>query len=143
MRRLIEPWALHAALVLGALGTLAPLVWMTAASFMSSGEANTFPPRWLPEHPTIEQYVLLFRRLDLARSFFNSALVAVLATAGSLLVNSLAGYTFAKLRFRGRDPLFRGMTMALVVPAQVGMLPLFLVLRQMGLVNTYAGVIIP
>ncbi|MBZ0270119.1 carbohydrate ABC transporter permease [bacterium] len=134
---------LHAVLIAGALATLAPLAWMVAASFMSSGEANTYPPRWLPQHPTLDQYVALFRRLDLARSFLNSALVAVCATVGSLLVNSLAGYTFAKLRFRGRDPLFRGMTMALVVPAQVGMLPLFLLLREMGLVNTYAGVIIP
>jgi multiple sugar transport system permease protein len=62
---------------------------------------------------------------------------------GSVVINGLAGYAFAKLPFRGRDGVFRGLTLALVVPAQVGMLPLFLLLREMGFVNTYAGVLIP
>jgi multiple sugar transport system permease protein len=65
------------------------------------------------------------------------------ATVVSVLVNSLAGYAFAKLPFRGRESLLGGLTLGLVVPAQVGMLPLFLLLRQLGLVNTFAGVMIP
>jgi multiple sugar transport system permease protein len=134
---------LNVALVLGAAVTLMPLLWMVAASFMSVGEANSLPPRLLPRDPTLENYTALVTRLDMVRNFANSAIVTVLATVLSVLVNSLAGYAFAKLPFAGREKLFRGLASALVVPAQVGMLPLFLMMRELGLVNTYAGVIVP
>jgi multiple sugar transport system permease protein len=135
--------ALHATLVLGALVTLTPLLWMVSASFMSPGESNSFPPRLLPAVPTLQNYVDLFTRLNLARYLLNSTLVAVSATLVSLLINSMAGYAFAKLRFVGRERVFRTLLAALVIPGQVGMLPLFLLLKSMGLVNTMAGVIVP
>ena len=143
MRPRLGATALHGALVLGAVVTLAPLVWMVAASLMPAGDANVLPFRFLPRRVTFEHYLALFTRLDLARHFFNSALVTVGATVVSLVVNALAGYAFAKLPFPGRERLFRALTLALVVPAQVGMLPLFLLLRHLGLVNTYLGVMIP
>jgi multiple sugar transport system permease protein len=130
-------------LAVGAVATVTPLLWMAAASFMSPGEANSVPPRLIPSDPTLENYVALFGRLRLARSFLNSVLITTCATAVSVLVNAMAGYAFAKLRFRGREPIFGGLAMALVVPAQVGMLPLFLLLRQLDLVNTYLGAMIP
>jgi multiple sugar transport system permease protein len=133
----------HLVLILGGVLTLTPLVWMLSASFMSAGEANTIPPRFLPLTPTIENYTILFTRLNLARHFLNSVLITVTATLASVLVNALAGYAFAKLPFPGRDPIFRRLALALVIPAQVGMLPLFLLLRQLGVVNTYLGVMIP
>ena len=134
---------LHVLLVLGGLLTLAPLFWMVSASLMPPGEATTFPPRVLPRVVTFEHYAALFTRLDIARAFTNSAIVAVGATIVSLLVNGMAGYAFAKLRFAGRDKVFQGLLAALVIPAQVGMLPLFLLLKSMGLVNTLLGVMIP
>lgn len=134
---------LHALLVGGGVMTLVPLAWMVSASLMPAGEANTFPPPFLPSRVTWEHYVALFTRLDLARHFFNSAFITVTATVLSVLINAMAGYAFGKLRFRGRDGLFRSLSLALVIPAQVGMLPLFLLLREFGLVNTYAGVLIP
>ena len=134
---------LHAFLVFGALLALAPLFWMVSASLMPAGDASALPPHILPRKVTFEHYVALFTRLDLARYFFNSALITVLATVLSVVISSMAGYAFAKLRFRGRDGLLKGLSAALVVPAQVGMLPLFLLLREMGLVNTYMGVLIP
>jgi multiple sugar transport system permease protein len=142
-RRILPAAAVHAALVLVALATLVPLLWMVSASFMSSGEANSFPPRFLPHAPTLRNYVELFTRLNLSRYFLNSTIVAVSATLISLLVNSMAGYAFAKLRFRGRERVFQILLAALVVPAQVGMLPLFLLLKALGLVNTLAGVVVP
>ncbi len=115
---------------------------MVSASFMPPGEANYAPAAAsCPARPTLEHYVALFTRLDLARHFLNSALITVLATVLSVLVNSLAGYAFAKLPLpRSRPALQRTRAGALVVPAQVGMLPLFLLLRELGLVNTYVGV---
>lgn len=133
----------HVGLLVGAAFAAAPLVWMVSASLMHAGEASAVPPRWWPRDPTVEHYVALFTRLDMARHFFNSALVTSLATVLSVLVNSMAGYAFAKLVFRGRDRIFRQLTLALVIPAQVGMLPLFLLLREMGLVNTFGGVLVP
>jgi len=141
--RLLPTVAIHAALVAGAALTLLPLAWMVSASFMSTGEANSFPPRMLPHVFTAQHYVDLFTRLNLARYFLNSTVVSVLATLISLLVNSMAGYSFAKLRFRGRERMFRTLLSALVIPAQVGMLPLFLLLKAMGLVNSVVAVVVP
>ena len=134
---------LHVALVAFAIVTLIPLVWMVSASLMPTGEAVTFPPRLLPRTITFEHYRTLFTRLDLARHLGNSLVVAVLTTLLSLVINGAAGYAFAKLRFKGREALFRTLLAALVIPAQVGMLPLFLLLQKMGLVNTLVGVMIP
>ena len=133
----------YACLVAGAALTILPLWWMVAASFMPTGEANSFPPRLWPSRVTSEHYAALFARLNLARYAGNSVLVAVATTAISIALNSMAGYAFAKLQFVGRDRIFRLLVAALVIPGQVGMLPLFLLLRQLGLVNTYWGVIIP
>jgi multiple sugar transport system permease protein len=134
---------LHAVLVGGAVLALLPLVWMVSASIMPAGQASTFPPRLFPREVTLDHYRALFTRLDLARYMMNSAIIAVTVTAISLVINSMAGYAFAKLRFRGRRRLFQVLSAGLVVPVQVAMLPLFLLMREMGLVNTYWGVIIP
>jgi multiple sugar transport system permease protein len=135
--------ALHATLVLGAILALFPMFWMISASLMPTGEASTYPPHVLPSRVTFEHYHTLFTRLDLGRYLFNSALIAVAVTVVSLVINSMAGYAFAKLRFRGRDRLFQLLSAGLVLPVQVAMLPLFLLMKQLGLVNTYWGVIIP
>jgi multiple sugar transport system permease protein len=116
---------------------------MASVSLMPAGEATAFPPALLPSQPTLANYRELFSRLALARHAANSALLAVFATAIGLVTNSLAGYAFAKLRFAGRERLFRALLVGLVVPGQVAMLPLFLMLKQLGLVNTYAGVLVP
>jgi multiple sugar transport system permease protein len=134
---------LYAALIFGALLALFPMLWMVSASVMPTGEATSSPPRLLPSHVTGEHYRALFTRLDLGRYLINSAIVALTVTVVSLFVNSMAGYAFAKLRFRGRDRLFRGLTMGLVIPVQVAMLPLFLLMKQLGMINTYWGVIVP
>ena len=133
----------HAALVIGGAITLLPLLWMLSASFMSPGEATTYPPHLLPHAATLDEYRQLFVRLSVGRAFLSSTIIATIVTLFSLLFNSMAGYAFAKLRFGGRDRLFGLLLAGLVIPAQVGMLPLFLMMRALHLVNTYWGVIIP
>lgn len=130
-------------LVLGAVMALLPMIWMLSASLMPSGEASSYPPRFFPSRVTFDHYLDLFTRLDLGRYLLNSAFVAFVVTLTSLAINSMAGYAFAKLRFRGRDRLFRALSAGLVLPVQVAMLPLFLLLKNMGMINTYWGVIIP
>jgi multiple sugar transport system permease protein len=134
---------LHIALILGALATAAPMIWMISASFMPTGEATMVPPRFIPSRLTLEHYRDLFTRLNLGRSFANSTFLALTITLISLLFNSMAGYAFAKMRFGGRDRLFAILIAALAIPVQISMLPLFLLLKWLGLVNTYWGVIIP
>jgi multiple sugar transport system permease protein len=143
VRRRLGLVLLYAALALGVLVAVLPMLWMVSASLMPTGEAASYPPRLLPSRVTLEHYAALFTRLDLGRYLINSTILALSVTAVALFVNSLAGYAFAKLRFRGRDRLFRALTTGLVVPVQVAMLPLFLLMKQLGLINTYWGVIIP
>ena len=143
MRRRLEVSALYAVLLAGVILTLTPLLWMVSASFMPTGQANSYPPSLLPSEITLEHYRDLFMRLDLGRTLFNSTFLATAVTLISLLVNSMAGYAFAKLRFRGRDRTFRALLAALVIPVQVAMLPLFLLMKELGFVNTYLGVILP
>ncbi|MEJ7759579.1 MAG: carbohydrate ABC transporter permease [Gemmatimonadaceae bacterium] len=134
---------LYALLVIGAIMALLPMAWMVSASLMPAGEASSFPPRFFPTRVTFSHYVDLFTRLNLGRYLLNSAFVALVVTLSSLVINSMAGYAFAKLRFRGRDRLFRALSTGLVLPVQVAMLPLFLLLKNLGMINTYWGVIIP
>jgi multiple sugar transport system permease protein len=138
-----KAWLLNGVLALGAAVTLLPLLWMVSGSLMANGESNSLPLHFLPRTPTLEQYRILFTRLDLGTCFLNSALLASAVTLGSLLLNSMAGYAFAKLRFRGRNRLFGTLLAAMVIPGQVAMLPLFLFLRSLHLVDTYWGVILP
>lgn len=122
--------------------TLMPALWMLSASFMPTGEASTFPPKLLPTRITFEHYFTLFTRLNLSRYLLNSLILSLSVTAISLFFNSMAGYAFAKYRFPGRDRLFRFLVAEMVIHAQVTTLPLFLMLNKVGLINTYAGVIV-
>ena len=131
------------ALMLGAVVTAVPLIWMIAASFMPAGQANAEPPVFLPHPATLEHYRTLFTRMNLARTFRNSVVLSLAVTAGSLLFNSMAGYAFAKLRFPGRERIFAFLIAALAIPVQVAMLPLFLLVKGLGLVNTLWGVVVP
>lgn len=133
----------NGALAVAAVFALGPLLWMLSVSFMQPGEANALPPPLLPAAPTLHNYRTLLQTTGIGRYFLNSLLVAGAVTASSLLFNLMAGYAFAKLRFKGRDRLFQALLAALVIPGQVAMMPLFLLLKQMGLVNTWAGVILP
>jgi multiple sugar transport system permease protein len=123
--------------------SLAPLLWMLSVSLMQPGEASHFPPPLWPAIATLDNYRELFLRAGMGRYLFNSFVIAALTTLLSLLLNTLAGYAFAKLRFAGREPVFRSLLAALVIPGQVAMMPLFLLLKQMHLVNSYAGAIVP
>lgn len=141
-RRRLAAVAVNGALVILAVLTAFPLLWMVSASLMRSGEALTLPARLVPAHPTLEHYTTLFARLNLGRTFGNTLFLASSVTAISLLCNSMAGYAFAKLRFRGRDRLFALLLATLVVPPQVTVLPLFLEIRALGLVNSFGGILV-
>jgi ABC-type glycerol-3-phosphate transport system permease component len=132
--------------------TIAPLLYMVIVSFMPRGESSNLPTPLWPSHWSMENYhELLVRRLidgawfdyRIVPALFNSIAIAAISTLLGLLLTVPAGYAFAKLRFRGRERLLKILIASLVVPGQVAMLPLFLIFKQLGLVNSYAGVILP
>ncbi|NII58578.1 carbohydrate ABC transporter permease [Sphingomonas aerolata] len=132
--------------------TIAPLLYMVIVSFMPRGESSNLPTPLWPSHWSMENYhELLVRRLidgawfdyRIVPALFNSIAIAAISTLLGLLLTVPAGYAFAKLRFRGRERLLKILIASLVVPGHVAMLPLFLIFKQLGLVNSYAGVILP
>jgi multiple sugar transport system permease protein len=143
MKRLLPAILVNALLVIAAALALAPLLWMVSVSFMRPGEADSFPPPLLPHAPSLAAYRELFARQGIGRNFANSLILASAATGLSLIFNVMAGYAFAKLRFAGRDRIFQVLLGALVIPGQVAMIPLFLMLKTIGLVNNFGGVLVP
>ena len=135
--------AINAVLIVVAALVLFPLLWMLSVSFMQPGEASAFPPPLLPAHATLANYRELFVRAGMGRYLLNSGLIATAVTLLSLAFNLSAGYAFAKLQFAGRERLFQALLGALVIPAQVAMIPLFLLMKWLHLVNSYGGVIVP
>lgn len=139
----LRPVLLNLGVALIGLIVLFPLLWMLSVSFMSTGEAANFPPPLVPSRWTLEHYRDLFVNQGMGRYMWNSFALATLATALALAFTVPAGYAFAKLRFAGRERLFQVLIGALVIPAQIGTLPLFLMLKSVGLVNSYAGALVP
>lgn len=141
--QLVESIALHTVLVAGLVCMAAPFVWMVSTSLKRTKAIFRFPPEWVPSEPTLSHYVELFRTTNILRPFMNTVIVAASITALSLLVCSMAGYAFAKFRFAGRDKLFIGVLGTMMIPGQITMIPVFLLLKKLGLLNSYAGLILP
>ena len=135
--------ALYAVLVLGLLVVVGPFLWMVLSSLKPEAEIRSVPPTWWPDTLTLGNYRDLFARLDFPRYFFNSALVAALVTAGNLLFCSALGYALAKLRFPGRRALFLVVLGMLMVPGMATFVPQFVLISNMGLANSYAGLVLP
>lgn len=130
-------------LIVGALGMLLPFVYMLSTSFRPGGTAIDLPPVWLPP-PNAENYVAaLTGPVPLLRNMANSLFVAVAVTLGQLIICPLAGYAFARLRFRGRGPLFAILLTSLMVPIQVTIVPLFLLMSRFDLINNPWSLILP
>jgi multiple sugar transport system permease protein len=134
---------LHLVLIVGLIIMALPFVWMILGSFKTTSELRQYPPTWVPEDPTTGNYRDLFERLDFQRYFFNSVLVALLVTAGNLVFCSMLGYALAKIEFPGKRALFVIVLSTLMVPAFVTFMPLFVIVSNLNLVNSHAGLILP
>ncbi|CAM4044468.1 carbohydrate ABC transporter permease [Kibdelosporangium persicum] len=136
-------WWVYVVLTAGLLAVISPFVWMLLSSVKPAGEILGTPPTWLPGHVTGEHYRSLFERLDLATYLTNSVAVAVAVTVGNMVFCSMLGYVLAKLSFRGRRLLFGLVMGMLMVPGMVTFVPLFILVSNVGLANTYSGLILP
>jgi multiple sugar transport system permease protein len=126
-----------------ALAAVFPFLWMVSTSLKPEDEVFTWPPRLIPWPPVWSNYAEAWRIAPFGRYFLNTAFVAVAITAVSLFVNSLAAYAFARLRFRGRDALFMLLLATMMIPFQVTMIPTFLILKQLGWLDSYLGLTVP
>jgi multiple sugar transport system permease protein len=134
---------LHLALLVGLVIMALPFVWMILGSVKTTGELRRYPPTWVPEDPTSANYRDLFERMDFQRFFFNSTLVALAVTFGNLVFCSMLGYALAKIDFPGKRALFVIVLSTLMVPAFVTFMPLFVIVSNLNLVNSHAGLILP
>ena len=131
------------ALVIGLLIMVVPFIWMLLGSFKPTSELRQVPPTWWPVQGTFDNFTDLFSRQNFGRFFFNSAVVATAVTIGNLIFCSMLGYALAKLEFPGKRILFLVVLGTLMVPSVVTFMPLFIVVSNLGLVNTHAGLILP
>ena len=134
---------LYVLLTLGLVLMIAPFIWMVLGSFKPQGEFLRLPPTWLPEQPTTNNYQRLVEQLDLPRFFFNSILVAVAVTVGNLVFSPMLGYALAKLRFTGKGVLMGLVLATLMLPGAAILVPQFVLMSALGLVNTYPALILP
>ena len=139
-RRSVVP--IGVALTAGALLTAFPFFWMLTSSVKPLTESYTYPPRVLPSHPTFASYITLFRDLDFGRYLFNTIVVVLISFVGMFLM-AMAGYAFAKFRFRGRRTLFWLVLSTMMIPIQVTMIPTYLILNSVKLTNTLVGIALP
>ena len=121
--------------------TAAPFLWMLAGSFKTA--AAVYGITLLPAHPTIQNYVYVLTQVPFSRYFLNTFIVAAVVTVIALLFHAMAGYALARMKFPGRDALFIFIYATLLVSLPVILVPLYLIVRYMGILNTYQGLIIP
>ena len=136
-------WWLYLVLTVAFIAVVAPFAWMVLGSFKGDGELRQVPPTWWPQAASLDNYRALFNKASFAQYFFNSTLVAVFVTAGNLLFCSMLGYALAKLNFRGKRLVFGLVMGTLMVPGMVTFVPLFVMVANLGLVDSYPGLILP
>lgn len=137
------PIWLYGVLAAGLLLMIGPFVWMLLGSVKPESEIRQVPPTWLPERVTTENFTELFQRLDFPTFFGNSLFVAVVVTLGNVILASMVGYALAKLDFPGRRVIFALVVGTLMVPGMAVFIPQFVLVANLGLVNTYPGLILP
>jgi multiple sugar transport system permease protein len=133
----------YIALTAGLVVMIGPFVWMILGSLKPEADFLQSPPTFLPSAPTTGNYTRLFDQLDFPRFFFNSSVIALAVTVGTLVFCPMLGYALAKLRWHGKG-LIMGLVLAtLMVPAGITLIPNFILMSNLGLVNTYPGLILP
>jgi multiple sugar transport system permease protein len=147
-RSLSEPGRLYVAVTMSVLAVLAlavafPFIWMLLTSFKPDSDIVQFPPRLWPSRWTLVNYVDIWSRVPFARLFLNSVIFAGGVTLVSLLLDSMTAYALSRLTFPGRDAIFIVILVALMLPFQVTFIPVFVTVHDLGLLNSFGGLIIP
>ena len=134
---------LHIVLSIGAVAMVLPFVWMVSTSFKELSQVFVYPPEWIPNPFVWENYPKAFTSVPFGRWFLNSVLIALLVTVGQIATCSLAGFTFARMRFPGKNVLFLIYLGTMMIPHHVTIIPVFVMMNTLGLVDTFWPLIIP
>jgi ABC-type glycerol-3-phosphate transport system permease component len=142
VKKILARTALICFLVLIAIYALFPFFWMLLSAVKPDPELRTVPPTFFPKVYTFRHYLDVFTKTNIPRYFLNSVVIASGATLVALVIAILGGYGFARFRFRGRNVLLTSVLSSQMIPVAGMMVPLFLMLRSVGLINTYVGLIV-
>ncbi len=135
--------AKYAVVIFGAMVMVTPFLWMLSASFMTSSEITRQPPTLLPAVPQVQNFSQLLEMLPFDRLYANSILVTGGIVLGVLFTSSIAGFAFAKYEFPGKQILFYLILATMMIPFFITLIPVFYIVRQLGWINTFQGVIVP
>ena len=141
-RNLLKTGLVYACGLFFALFSALPLLWGISTALKQKSEVYAFPPTWIPKTATLENFVAVFNNASLFNSFINTLIVAVLTTAIALVVGVLGAYGFSRYRFPGRDTLLWSLLFTKLFPRVVVIVPFFVTLRNLDLMNTYQGLIL-
>lgn len=120
-----------------------PFYWMIRSSLMLEKEIMRFPPIWIPPSPSLQNFADVLTKQPFGRYIVNSLVVALIVTAGQLIVAAMGAYAFARLRFPGRDRIFLLYLATMIIPTQVTLIPQYVLISQFGWVNSYAALTVP
>lgn len=130
-------------LAIGAFLMAAPFILMVGTSLMTYAQTMTYPPEWLPHPATLANYEKALTETPLLRYFLNSVIVAAASVLGQVVTGSMAGFAFARLRFKGRNVLFFSVLATMMVPVYINLVPLYALMSTLGWVDTYQALILP
>ena len=122
--------------------TLAPLLWVLSTSFKPNPEAISFPPQFLPNAPTLDNYVFVLTDPKLVMSLFNSLTVSLASTGLSVTVSALGGYAFARFDFKGKNLLISTILGLFMIPVVINIIPLYIMLANVGLLNSLFALVL-
>jgi len=142
-RKIPADITLYSVLILISIFMILPFVWMLSTSFKLPQDIFGYPPRLIPENPILSNYTYIFQEKSLLRILFNTIIIALSSTLLSLFFTTLGGYGFAKFEFPGKKTLFAILLATMIIPGAVMMVPSFIIMRELGWVNTFLPLIIP
>ena len=134
---------MYLGLIIAAATMLIPFLWMVSTSLKTNQYVLSMPPEFFPKNPTLDSYSQLLELLPFDRMILNSLLVAISVTIGQVISGSMAAYVFSRLEFRRKNALFLIYLATMMVPSQVTIVPLFILMRYLGWINTYQAIISP
>jgi ABC-type glycerol-3-phosphate transport system permease component len=139
---LMEKTLIYAVIAIYLFITLAPLMWVLSTSFKPNEEAINFPPKFLPDRPTIDNYLFVLTDSKLVLSLFNSLIVSLASTGLSVAVCALGGYAFARFEFKGKSLLMTTILGLFMIPLVINIIPLYIMLANVGLLNSLVGLVL-
>ncbi len=142
-KRTVTGLALHTVLLAGALTMIVPFIWMITSSLKESSRVFENPPQWIPDPVLWDNYLNVWQTVPLGQYYLNSLVVCGITTAGQIATAILAAYVFARLQFPGKDVIFLAILATMMIPEQVKMIPSFIILRELGWIDTFTGLIVP